>query len=1778
RFNLLLDYVSGSDMIFRSVNPSIAEIENEKTGVVTGMRPGVTQIVVSKDDMRSVFTVYVTEKQGAAIPMVVAGNSHTLALKSDGTVWAWGSNARGQLGLGNNLDTSIPVCLEALRDQQVISISAGEYHSLALTKNGEIYSWGDNALGQLGLDLISSGEGGVTQPTLVTGLPKVSKISAGLDHTAALTQNGLVYTWGSNQYGKLGNGSTVTFSRKPVQVKNINKVVDISTGEGANVIHAIRYDGTIWGWGNNGFNQIEDSKVQTFNTPQKMKLQNGDETYDDRVVKICNGSTHTAALLNDGRIISWGLNNKNQLGNGSERNETKPYATPKEVVGIDGTSGSYAIDLAVGVTHNLALMSDQTVRVWGDGDLGRLGMGQKAGSTEEAVPVTLLNGDQDHIEAIGLAAGGGHSLVICSDGLLASFGNNSNGQVGNGKSGASGEFGNNPARANRWTPGSVTAHDPKIVPESIVLPVTGTVTPKAEFGNFYVTEEPAELISSYLWEIVEERDESGNEVTKGSIASFSDPENHVILANNLGTARLEVTDPLLGLTISADIETVRPGSIRPKQIFANQALASINGTKYAAEQAILDTDEYLYDSDTNTVKLVEGLTGVYSVRTKLVNGKATLKIESIVNTDTIKLYDKAGNELANGVQEGDVVTFADLPSENGAADYYLTFFNPGISDVGEGEENFAFDGKYKLRVSALSNDTSLNKLRIGKTPNHTDLQNGVGDIITPVKIEGTNQYYVIIDDTDAAMDLYIYGEAQLPAEISINNQAVNADHTLASAQQPHGKYFDVQKVTILGHERLKSVPVGVKATDGVITSDGSVITEAASSGYVLAIYKRSMATEISDIEVSSRNKADDFAEAVSYNVYRRGDFDFDVVVPKGIASVDIKTAGQIPVAKAQYLAQSPNGDQSYTDTPAVYEDFILSNIQTSDTVQIRLKVDDIEGLPYRLNIIQLSDSNDPMVNVNYGPMLNRTSESEGIYISAISSDDETAVVSVTTIREGTNVKIGDFEEEVGHSEQTVEVSFNEDGYCDVPFYLVGDGEVADDSNRQIVRIYRQEADTRLSGVVVRDRATGEEYQGQYSIAHGGYLVKVKDGVTDAEITATTYQSAATVKLTTTQDEAQLAIGTSSSHVLSPVNLPVNLENFELFATVRPEVHSVDSDHYPKQIFRIALERMSDNTDVNVTIAGKSFDLDDTKETYDYTLPRSDNGQDNTRQVMTVQAADQTARITISRNYDYTMDYRAENKAKADVVAANPNPDVVFIHVLAEDGTRKRYQINVGKLDDDTSIAPDGVQVMVQDKANVATYDAATNTFTVKSVYSVDNVLVTVQPSNQMAYVRIGEDRNYVAPTQSTIEEPWTAKISDFVMTPITFENAKTSTKIYVQRPDGIDPPKEYNFEIIYTSANNEIASVSETTKYPDRVMHMDRDIYGYDFHLSVKRDDVERLNGYNGVVTIKAVASDRLSTVTIFDGLDKNGDVTSIEHFVDENLGETERFIGTKAVTLKNPIENQPLVQIKVSPEDGSAPRIYLLKIEIESEDNGIDPNGFVKAADIGDEDPALVFDSVSRRYSVEVVDSATSLPIRVRANHFAAKVAIDSFNPATQVGPQNITYSTTNDVIQQVYSLAGADLINGINVPIYVKAENGDIATYTLFVQRDRGDVSLHSIEAVYAGGKSAALADDADPTHYIIGIPESLDTLDLIVTPNSRLTRKITIAGDEGSVEETTGVHTWFNYNVADDENLTVVISVESANGEQQCDYTLTIQRLRVNTNIRKVTANPGSATENT
>jgi alpha-tubulin suppressor-like RCC1 family protein len=302
---------------------------------------------------------------------VAAGHVHSLALKADGTVLAWGNDAGGQLGDNATIeDKAAPVVVSGAN--QIIAIAAGYYYSLALKSDGTMLAWGNNSRGQLGDSAIKADK---PTPVAVSGASDIVAIAAGAEHSLALKADGTMLAWGLDVDGQLGDNAQLIDQSLPVPVANATGIVSIAAGYNHSL--ALTSSGNVLAWGSDFGGQLGD------NIAKVNKSTTVSVTGTNQIVAIAAGHFHSLALTSSGTMLAWGSDTFGELGDG---NQVNPQGLP---VTVENVNNIVAID--AGGQFSIALKSDGTLQSWGQDNSGQLGNGADAnnGSSKTAVSVLL---------------------------------------------------------------------------------------------------------------------------------------------------------------------------------------------------------------------------------------------------------------------------------------------------------------------------------------------------------------------------------------------------------------------------------------------------------------------------------------------------------------------------------------------------------------------------------------------------------------------------------------------------------------------------------------------------------------------------------------------------------------------------------------------------------------------------------------------------------------------------------------------------------------------------------------------------------------------------------------------------------------------------------------------------------------------------------------------------------------------------------------------------------------------------------------------------------------------------------------------------------------------------------------------------------------------------------------------------------------------------------------------------------------------------------------------
>jgi len=345
--------------------------------------------------------------EGESASAISSGWFHTCALTNVGAVKCWGNNKVGQLGDGTKKDSKTPVEVFGL-SSGVKAISAGRFHTCAITSDDAVQCWGDNGYGQLGDETRIYK---ANKPVNVSGLSSgISAISAGGHHTCALTSMGGVLCWGWNESGQLGDSTQTHSSNIPVKVFRLSSGVKAIVNGFAHTC-ALTQAGAVKCWGWNVAGQLGNGTYVNKNIPTDVL------GLSSEVKAISLGFSHTCALTNAGAVKCWGYNEFGQLGDGTW--ETK--ITPIEVLGI---SADEVIAISAGFTHTCTLTSQGAVKCWGYNKFGQLGDKSKANKN---VPTDVYKLSS---EVRAISAGWLHTCAINHSEKVLCWGRNDSGQLG----------------------------------------------------------------------------------------------------------------------------------------------------------------------------------------------------------------------------------------------------------------------------------------------------------------------------------------------------------------------------------------------------------------------------------------------------------------------------------------------------------------------------------------------------------------------------------------------------------------------------------------------------------------------------------------------------------------------------------------------------------------------------------------------------------------------------------------------------------------------------------------------------------------------------------------------------------------------------------------------------------------------------------------------------------------------------------------------------------------------------------------------------------------------------------------------------------------------------------------------------------------------------------------------------------------------------------------------------------------------------------------------------
>ncbi|MAK78181.1 MAG: hypothetical protein CL992_02785 [Euryarchaeota archaeon] len=320
---------------------------------------------------------------------VAADGHQTCAIMVNGSLWCWGLNSQGQLGIGTTEKMYTPQPVDLGPDRYATAVTIGNSHTCAITNDSAILCWGWNNFGQLGTNSSSSSELSPQEVPLSQGLVPIS-LAAGNAHTCSVMSNGSLWCWGLNNFGQNGLGQSVSSSSYPQYVPFPDESVVITAVANRHQTCAIIENRSLFCWGDDEYGQLGLGNVgsgQQQYSPQYVDL-GGLE-----VLSFSGGDRHSCAILEDYTMWCWGQNSDGQLGLGNNTHQGSPIQIPVDV------NGSVVV-MTGGTGHSCAILDDGTLKCWGSNEWGQLGVGNRTDLTTpqpvyDSVNLTFHRGDLD---------------------------------------------------------------------------------------------------------------------------------------------------------------------------------------------------------------------------------------------------------------------------------------------------------------------------------------------------------------------------------------------------------------------------------------------------------------------------------------------------------------------------------------------------------------------------------------------------------------------------------------------------------------------------------------------------------------------------------------------------------------------------------------------------------------------------------------------------------------------------------------------------------------------------------------------------------------------------------------------------------------------------------------------------------------------------------------------------------------------------------------------------------------------------------------------------------------------------------------------------------------------------------------------------------------------------------------------------------------------------------------------------------------------------------------
>jgi alpha-tubulin suppressor-like RCC1 family protein len=387
--------------------PDVSSMAASETFSFGGNGRGRTGLGTSSGETSIATPIVTTNLGGETITQVAAGEFHSL-LVTDGGAFSFGFNGNGQTGQGTTTDPLIatPIDTTNLAGKTVTQMTGGELHSLLLTDDGTVFSFGRN--GRTGLGMFDGSDTLIATPIDTTNLAgkTITKMAAGERHSLLLADDGTVFSFGNNGDGATGLGTTAEFEpvATPIDTTNLTGVTikQVAAGERHSLLLAD--DGSVFSFGahDEGQGGLGPSLGSLIATPIDTTNLAG-----KTIAQVAAGRFHSLLLTDDGTVFSFGSNSEGQTGLGIEGFTNTRVATPIDTTNL---AGKTITQVAAGDRLSLLLADDGTVFSFGSNRFSQLGLGTNILRTAFATPIDMTN--LAGLRVIGISAGDSHSLLL----------------------------------------------------------------------------------------------------------------------------------------------------------------------------------------------------------------------------------------------------------------------------------------------------------------------------------------------------------------------------------------------------------------------------------------------------------------------------------------------------------------------------------------------------------------------------------------------------------------------------------------------------------------------------------------------------------------------------------------------------------------------------------------------------------------------------------------------------------------------------------------------------------------------------------------------------------------------------------------------------------------------------------------------------------------------------------------------------------------------------------------------------------------------------------------------------------------------------------------------------------------------------------------------------------------------------------------------------------------------------------------------------------------------